>query len=130
MNAITPYSEQEHPPSRSSPASVFAVVIGMLLLVEGLWALASPVTFGVFTTNRPHAVIHIVLGLYGMAVGLGREPAGYLLLLGTLLLVAGILHFVPGASGMLTTLLNINTPVAVFNLIVGALALLLRGFGR
>lgn len=42
----------------------------------------------------------------------------------------GVLHFVPVASGVLTTLLNVNTPVAVFNLIVGALALLLRGFGR
>lgn len=86
MTALTPYAEQAHPPSRNSPASAFAVAIGIVLSVEGLWGLVSPVVFGVFTTNLPHAAIHIVVGLYGVAVGLGREAAGYLLFLGALLL--------------------------------------------
>ncbi|MDB5851279.1 MAG: hypothetical protein JWP29_5031 [Rhodoferax sp.] len=130
MNAIAPYTEQEHPPSRYSPASAFALVVGVLLLVEGLWGLASPVVFGVLTTNLPHAIIHTVLGLYGIAVGLGRDPAGYLLFLGALLLAVGLLYFVPMATAMLTTLLNVNTAVALVNIVAGSLALVLRGFDR
>lgn len=130
MNATTPYSEQDHPPSRHSPASAFALGIGMLLLATGLWALGSPTVFGVFTINLPQSLLHIVLGLYGIAVGLGREPAGYLLFLGAMLLGVGILHFVPVTTGVLATLLKVNLPVAVFDIVAGSLALLLRGLER
>ncbi len=126
MNAIAPYTQQEHPPSRHSQASAFALFIGVVLLIDGLWGMVSP-TLGVLTGNRPHAAIHIVLGLYGIAVGLGREPAGYLLFLGALLLGLGLLHFVPMANGVLTTLLNVNTPVAIAYIAAGCVALLLRG---
>ena len=130
MNAIAPYSQQEHPPSGHSPASAFAQGAGMLLLTEGLWGLASPVVFGALTTNRLHAATHIVLGLYGIAVGLGREPSGYLLLLGALLLGVGVVYFLPVAGPLLMALLNINTAGAVAHLVVGTLALVLRGFDR
>ena len=130
MNATVPYSEQEHPPARHSPASAYALGVGVLLLAQGLWGLGSPAVFGILTINLPHAVLTIVLGLYGIAVGLGREPAGYLLFLGALLLVMGALHFVPGAGDMLAVLLKVNTPVAVVHLILGTLALVLRGFDR
>jgi hypothetical protein len=130
MNAIAPYSQQEHPPSSHSPASAYAQGVGTLLLAEGLWGLASPVVFGVVTTNLLHASIHIVMGLYGIAVGLGREPAGYLLFLGALLVGVGLLYFIPVAGPLLTTLLNINTAGAVAHLVLGTLALVLRGFDR
>ncbi|APW39114.1 hypothetical protein RD110_19430 [Rhodoferax koreense] len=130
MNATTSYVDQEHPPNRHSPASAFALGVGVLLLATGLWGLANPSVFGIFTINLPQSLVHIVMGLYGIAVGLGREPAGYLLLLGAMLLGVGLLHFVPMAAGVLSTLLKVNLPVAVFDIVVGALALLLRVFER
>lgn len=126
MSVTASYSDQEHPPSRHSIASAFALGVGVLLLIEGLWGLVSPVVFGVLTTNLAHAGIHIVLGLYGIAVGLGRRPAGYLLFLGALLLGVGVMHFVPGFDALLTALLNVSTPVAIVNIVLGTLALLLH----
>jgi hypothetical protein len=130
MNALSPYSAQEHPPSRPTPASLYAQGVGSFLLAQGLWGMVTPVVFGVLQTNRLHAAVHIVLGLYGISVGLGRVPAGYLLFLGTMLLSTGALFFVPLVHGMLVTLFNMNTPVAVLNLVLGAVALVARLFHR
>ena len=34
----------------------YAIIIGLFLLVEGIWGLFSPVVFGVLTTNMTHAI--------------------------------------------------------------------------
>jgi hypothetical protein len=36
------------------------------LLFEGIWGEFSDVVFGVLTTNRIHATIHILLGIVGI----------------------------------------------------------------
>ena len=53
----------------SKPASIFAILIGLFLLIEGIWGLKSDVVFSVLTTNKTHAIIHIVLGLIGIVTG-------------------------------------------------------------
>jgi len=130
MNALSPYSAQEHPPARATPASLYAQSAGSFLLAEGLWGMASPVVFGVLQTNRLHAAIHIVVGLYGIAAGLGRETSGYLLCLGTLLLSVGMLYFIPWGNPLVASLLNVNAPVAALNIALGFGALMLRAFDR
>ncbi|MDB5896185.1 MAG: hypothetical protein JWQ88_3716 [Rhodoferax sp.] len=130
MNALSPYSAQEHPPARATPASLYAQSVGSFLLAAGLWGMASPVVFGVLQTNRLHAAVHIVAGLHGIAAGLGRVTSGYLLFLGTLLLATGTLYFVPWSQALVANLLNVNAPVAGLNILLGLTALLLRAFGR
>ncbi|MBA3882615.1 MAG: DUF4383 domain-containing protein [Chthoniobacterales bacterium] len=107
------------------PADIFAIVIGAFLLIEGIWGLTSDVVFGVLTTNRTHAIIHIVLGLIGLFVGWKRTARGFCIFLGALLLAVGVLRFIPGAAELIVQLLNVNTAVAVLNILVGAVALLL-----
>lgn len=104
---------------------VFAIVVGCFLLVEGIWGLGSPVVFGVLATNTLHAAIHIVLGVIGIFCGLRGGARRYCLFLGILLLVVGVLWFVPGAGDLVRSLLNANQAVAVLNLVVGAVALAL-----
>ena len=108
---------------RSGPAGPFAIVIGAFLLIEGILGLGSDVVFGVLTTNTTHAWIHIVLGLVGLGVGISGKARHYCLFLGVLLLAVGVLRFVPGIGGMLVNLLNVNYAVAVFNIVVGIVAL-------
>lgn len=105
--------------------NIFAIFIGAFLLIEGLWGLTSPVVAGIFTTNLTHAIIHIVLGVVGIATGMMGRARGFCIFLGILLLAVGALWFVPGAREMIIRLLNVNQAVALLNIIVGALALIL-----
>lgn len=101
----------------------FATVLGVFLIVEGVWGLFSPIVFGVLTTNTLHAVIHIVLGILGILAGRGTGTRNYLLGVGALLVLVGILRFVPGARDLVVSLLNVNIAVAWFNIVVGAISL-------
>ena len=99
-----------------------APILGAFLLIEGIWGLFSPVVFGVLTTNIVHAVIHIFLGVTGLFAGPMGFSRGYLFGVGFLLMVVGILRFVPGASDLVVSLLNVNVQVAYFNIVVGLIS--------
>ncbi len=106
-------------------ADRFAILIGLFLLIEGIWELFSPVVFVVLTGNLLHGVIHITLGLLGIWLGWTARARGYCIFLGLLLLLVGGLWFVPGPKELIVQLLNVNQAVAILNLIVGAISLLL-----
>lgn len=103
----------------------FATLLGVFLIIEGVWGLFSPVVFGVLSTNWLHAAIHIVLGILGVMAGRGKGTRGYLIGVGALLAVVGVLWFVPGISALLVSLLNVNFYVACFNIAVGLISLLI-----
>lgn len=103
----------------------FATLLGAFLLIEGIWGLFSPVVFGVLSTNTLHAVIHIALGIAGILAGRREFSREYLLGVGGLLLLVGILRFVPGASELVVSLLNVNVAVAYVNIAVGVISLLI-----
>lgn len=105
--------------------NTYTILIGAFLLVEGLWGLFSDVVFGVLTTNRIHAVIHILLGLIGIGLGWKGQVRGYCLFLGVLLLVVGILRFVPGVDRVIVELLNVNFAVAWVNIVIGIVSLVI-----
>lgn len=108
----------------------FAIFIGIFLLIEGIWGLFSNVVFGVLTTNTTHAAIHIVLGIVGIYSGYKNRARGFCLFLGILLLIVGILRFIPGADTIVVNLLNVNNPVAYLNIIVGIVALAITASGK
>ena len=109
----------------SKVVNTFAIIIGAFLLIEGLWGLMSPVVLGMLTTNLPHAIIHIVLGIIGIVAGWNRRARGFCIFVGALLLVVGMLRFVPGAGEVIVRILNVNVAVAWLNIVVGAVALLI-----
>jgi hypothetical protein len=101
----------------------FTKLLGAFLVIEGVWGWFSPVMFGVLTTNFFHATIHIVLGALGLwASGNGRSRS-YLLLVGGLLLVVGVLRFVPGGADIVISVLNVNRAVGLLNIAVGVACL-------
>ncbi|MBC7790290.1 MAG: DUF4383 domain-containing protein [Anaerolineae bacterium] len=110
---------------RSAPRNLFAIIIGVFLLIEGIWGLFSPVVFGVLTTNVTHALIHILLGAAGIGAGLAKKARGFCIFLGALLLAVGILRFVPGIGDVIVRLLNVNEAVAFVNIVAGGVSLAL-----
>ncbi len=100
------------------------MVVGALLIIEGVWELFSPVVFGVLTSNTLHGVIHIALGAVGLWLGWNRGGRGWAIFLGLLLIAVGLLYYIPGAHELVVRLFNLNQAVAIVNFIVGALSLL------
>ncbi len=106
-----------------------AFILALFLLLAGVWGFFSPVVFMFFTTNFVHACVETLLGLIGLGAA-RRHARGYLLWVGLLLVVVGILYFVPIASLYVTGLLAVNTYVAAFNIIVGGLCAIVALSGR
>ncbi len=115
---------------KSQPTSTFAIIVGLFLLIEGIMGLSSPVVFEILSTNRTHAVIHILLGLTGIGLGAKGMARGYCIFLGILLLVVGIFYFVPGVCEIIVEILNVNQAVALVNIVIGIVALLVAYMPR
>ena len=107
-----------------SAVNIFAVILGLFLVIEGFWGMFSRIVFGIFTTNLLHATIHLLLGVTGIYLGTRNKARNFSLYVGVLLFVVGILYFVPGADTLVIQLLNVNNAVAFLNIIVGILAVL------
>ena len=108
---------------KQGAAAPFALLVGVFLIIEGIWGMVSPVVFGVLSTNRLHACIHIVLGLLGIYTAMAKGARTWCTLVGILIIVVGVLRFIPGAGGIIVSLLNVNEAVAIFNIVAGAAAL-------
>lgn len=109
---------------------MFALIVGVFLLVEGIWGEFSDVVFGVLTTNRLHATIHIVLGIVGIWTGMKGGAREFCIFLGALLLAVGVFRFVPVVGDLMVSLLNVNQAVAIFNIVVGIVSLLIAFTSR
>ncbi len=108
-----------------SAVNVFAIILGIFLLIEGFWGLFSPVVFGVLTTNLLHAFIHLFLGVTGIYLGTRNKARNFSMYVGLLLLLVGILFFVPATNEMVVNFLNVNKTAACINIAIGICAILL-----
>src|SRR4051812_10142999 len=99
------------PPKQLSAVNIFAIVLGIFLIIEGFWGLFSEVVFGFLTTNVLHAVIHLFLGFTGLYIGLRNHARKFSLYVGLLLLIVGVLYFIPAAGNLVVDLLNVNDAV-------------------
>ncbi len=110
-------------------ADMFAFLVGILFLVQGIWNLIDPPFLGIFTSNILHAVIHVALGITGIWTALRSGAYTFLIFLGILLLTVGILFFIETAGELIEELFRVNRPVALLNIGLGVLSLLVVMFG-
>jgi hypothetical protein len=101
-----------------SSSNRFTTAIATWLLVEGVWGLFSPQVFGVLSTNRLHAMIHLALAFWGLKAAFVGGAKTFLWVIGAILAAVGAIYFIPGGQS-LTDLLAVNEPVAVLNLVLG-----------
>jgi uncharacterized membrane protein len=110
---------------------IFAIGAGIFFLIEGIWGFFSPVTFGVFTTNIAHSVIHVFLGALAIVLAVTHQNSkGYLKFLGVLLLIVGIVRFIPTAQDIVINMLAVNVAVAILNIVLGTACLLTAYLGN
>jgi hypothetical protein len=112
----------------SSPARLYATVVGAVLTILGIigffysGSFGSPGTvddvFGIFAVNGWHNVFHLATGLLGLAAA-GYAARTYALAVGLLYLVVTIWGFIIGSGDSILTIVPVNTEDNVLHLIVG-----------
>ncbi len=101
----------------------FTGLVSVFLIIQGIWELFSPEVFGVFSANTSHGIVHLFLGIVGIVSATIGRAVEFLLFLGTLLLIVGVMWFVPGTRHLPEEIFNVNRAVAIFNVTVGAVSL-------
>jgi len=101
----------------------YAFILGLLLVIIGIWGLFTESILGIFSVNALQSILHIIAGLFGLYVGTKGEGPGYNSTLGWIGLLLGILGFIPGVDTILADLLMINTEISVLHLVLGVITL-------
>ncbi len=117
---------------RSSPAKLYATVVGAVLTILGIVgffyssSFGSPGNvddvFGIFSVNGWHNVLHLATGLLGLAAA-AYFARTYALALGLLYLVVAIWGFIVGSGDAILSIVPVNTADNVLHLIIGLVGL-------
>jgi hypothetical protein len=116
----------------SSPAKLYATVVGAVLTIAGIIgffyssSFGSPGTvddvFGILSVNGWHNLVHLATGLLGLAAA-GYFARTYALALGLVYLVVAIWGFIIGSGDAILSIVPVNTEDNVLHLILGLLGL-------
>lgn len=109
-----------------------ALVLGVVFLLIGILGFVPGVTtgegylLGIFAVNALHNVVHLVVGVLGIAAYYWERYARlYCQVLGVVYLVIGVLGFIPGITAggdMLLGIIHVNLADNLLHLVVGAIA--------
>ena len=116
----------------SSPAKLYATVVGAVLTIVGIIgffyssSFGSPGSvddvFGILSVNGWHNVVHLATGLLGLAAA-GYFARTYALALGLVYLVVAIWGFIVGSGDAILSIVPVNTEDNVLHLILGLVGL-------
>jgi len=116
----------------SSPAKLYATVVGAVLTILGIIgffyssSFGSPGNvgdiFGIFSVNGWHNVFHLATGLLGLAMA-GYAARTYALGIGLLYLVVAIWGFIIGGGDSILSIVPVNAADNVLHLIIGLVGL-------
>ena len=119
----------------SSPASLYAGLIGAVLLVAGIIGFFYSASFGspgstdavlgILEVNAWHNLVHILSGVLGLAAFASgpRASRTYALVFGIVYLVVSIWGFIIGSQESILGFLPVNTEDSVLHLILGVLGI-------
>lgn len=101
------------------------MVIGAVLFLVGIIGFVNDPIFGIFGVNAAQNVLHLIGGAIGVWFGMKSASGAkaYNMWLGVIAGVVGILGFIPGISGVLADIFDINTEISVLHIIIGAVSL-------
>lgn len=115
-----------------SPAQVFALVIGLSLVVGGIAGFFYSASFstgdeiereallGILDVNGWHNLVHIASGVLGLAVaGSYFGARTYAIALGVVYLLIAALGFIAGDGDEILALIPVNTEDNVLHLLIG-----------
>ena len=115
----------------SSPATLYAGLVGATLVVAGIIgffysaSFGSPgdvdAVFGILDVNGWHNLVHILTGVLGLlAFSAGAYAARqYALALGAIYIVVAVWGFVVGSGDQILSIIPVNTEDNVLHLLIG-----------
>ena len=111
-----------------------ALVVGIVFVLVGILGfipalLSGGALLGIFAVNTLHSIVHLLIGIFGIAAAYTGWSRMYNRVFGVIYLVLGVLGFIPALyiSGSLLGIVAINTADNFLHLVVG-LVLALVGF--
>ena len=123
----------------ASPARLYCVVVGSVLVVVGIIGFfynghfgsggdvfghdATVKVFGILAVNGWHNVFHLVTGAVGLLVA-GYAARAYSVGLGLAYIAVAVWGFIIGSGDAILTVVPINTADNVLHLVLGALGVL------
>jgi len=112
----------------SSPARLYATLVGAVLTIVGISgffyssSFGSPgevdKVFGILAVNGWHNIVHLATGLLGLAAA-GYAARQYALGLGLAYLVVAIWGFIIGSGDSILSIVPVNTADNILHLILG-----------
>jgi len=116
----------------SSPAKLYATLVGAVLTIAGIvgffysGSFGSPgevdKVFGILAVNGWHNVVHLATGLLGLAAA-GYAARQYALGLGLVYVVVAIWGFIIGSGDSILSIVPVNTSDNILHLILGVTGL-------
>ena len=116
----------------ASPARLYATVAGAVLTILGIVgffyssSFGSPGTvddaLGIFAVNGWHNVLHLAMGLLGLAAA-GYAARTYALAIGLAFLVVAIWGFIAGSGDAILSIVPVNTADNLLHLLIGVIGL-------
>jgi hypothetical protein len=119
---------------RRTPAQLYALVFGVVLVAAGILGFfysaafgtpgeVSPV-LGILDVNGWHNLVHLATGALGLAaVGSAAYARTYALLLGVVYVVVAVWGFVIGSGEAILTIVPVNTADNFLHVAIGVLGL-------
>ena len=101
----------------------YAMVLGVVLVLLGLWGFVQAPVLGLLGVNLAQNVLHLVGGAIVLWFGYKGAAKSTNMWLGIVALVVGVLWFVPGSSDLLTSIFAINAEISYLHLAVGVVSL-------
>ena len=101
----------------------YALVLGLVLAIVGVWGLFSDSILGLFNVNLYQSILYLVAAAFGIYAGVKGTGHTYNLVLGWIAFVLAVLGYVPVAKDLLLEFLNINIWTTYLHLAIGVLSL-------
>ena len=101
----------------------YALILGSVLAIVGVWGLFSDSILGLFSVNLFQSILHLVAGAFGIYAGLKGTGHIYNMVLGWIAVALAVLGYIPGSKDLLLEFLNINVWTTHLHLAIGVLTL-------
>ncbi len=101
----------------------FALILGIVLLLVGIWGFFTNSILGIFGVNMYQSILHVIAGLFGIYAGTKGMGTGYNMSIGWIGVLLGVLGFIPGINNLLMNWFNINPAISILHLVIGVVCL-------
>jgi hypothetical protein len=118
----------------SSIQKTFALVVGIAFVLVGILGFIPALVpggalLGIFAVNVLHSIVHLLIGILGIAAAYTGLAQLYNRVIGIVYLLLGVLGFIPALviNGALLSIVSINLADNLLHLVAGA-AMVIVGF--